>query len=162
MLETIGHRDSLAKFMGLLVKAWIFFDSNEEKKGRTTLAAAFAMARAGKYIPGSDLPRVTAFLCAKALEYNIETEHVKKVIKTRSLAPGEKALHLETWPRPVHIRTLGRFEICRQGQPVSFPRKPKQKPLEMLKALISLGGGPVSQDRIADILWPDMDGDKAA
>lgn len=160
--DIVQNPDSLLHYMTLMVKSWISFDSNDEKTGRKILEEALALGRTRRYVPvGSDIPKVTAFLCAKALEYGIETEYVQWIIKAKELVPQGPAIHFEAWPRPLHIKTLGRFEIYRNGNIVSFSRKAQQKPIDMLKAIIAFGGRAVSKDLISDELWPDMDGDKA-
>ena len=40
-------------------------------------------------------------------------------------------------------------------------RKGQHKPIEMLKALIALGGRDVGETRLSEALWPDTDGDVA-
>jgi LuxR family maltose regulon positive regulatory protein len=62
----------------------------------------------------------------------------------------------------IKIYTLGRFSLLVGGAEVTFARKAKNKPLELLKALIALGGRDVRQDTLAEALWPDADADLAA
>ena len=64
----------------------------------------------------------------------------------------------EDW-RPIEIRTLGFFEILLRGEPLRFNRKVPKRVLQLLKALIALGGKDVTQERIADALWPESSGD---
>ena len=68
-------------------------------------------------------------------------------------------MHLKSWPWPLKIFTLGRFEMLKDGKPLRFSRKVQEKPLQMLKVLISLGGKEVGEDLIEDILWPENEGD---
>jgi two-component SAPR family response regulator len=68
---------------------------------------------------------------------------------------------LENWPWPLKVFTLGRFELLKDGQPIQSSRKIQQKPLSLLKALIAFGGREVKEEQIADILWPEADGDQA-
>ena len=51
--------------------------------------------------------------------------------------------------------------MVKDGNPIQFSRKVQQKPLSLLKALIALGGREVKDDQIADILYPEADGDAA-
>jgi DNA-binding SARP family transcriptional activator len=44
---------------------------------------------------------------------------------------------------------------------VEFGRKVQQRPLSLLKALIALGGRDVPEARLAELLWPEADGDLA-
>lgn len=62
----------------------------------------------------------------------------------------------------VDIYTLGRFSLVKAGQPLHFNRKAKKKPLYLLKAIIALGGRGIPKEMVADALWPDSEGDKAA
>lgn len=53
---------------------------------------------------------------------------------------------------PVRIFTLGRFLIEVQGQPIRFKTKARRKPLELLKALIALGGDSVPIEALGESL----------
>src|SRR5690606_18222644 len=48
------------------------------------------------------------------------------------------------------------------GTPIQFAGKLQKKPLELLRALIALGGREVPESRLADLLWPDAEGDAGA
>jgi two-component SAPR family response regulator len=61
----------------------------------------------------------------------------------------------------VKVYTLGRFGLQADDHPVEFGRKVQRRPLSLLKALIAFGGRDVSEARIAELLWPDADGDMA-
>jgi len=71
-------------------------------------------------------------------------------------------LQLESWPYPVKVYTLGQFFLLTDFNSSSLNIKsvPK-KPIELLKCLIAFGGYQVSQEKIAETLWPDSEGDKA-
>lgn len=61
--------------------------------------------------------------------------------------------------KPLHIYTLGNFIIKRDGKPLSFQKKHPKKLLTLLKVLISLGSFNINQEKLADTLWPDSEGD---
>jgi len=84
-------------------------------------------------------------LCVKALEANIETKFVQRLIRTRHLVPDAPPIHLEHWPWPLKIYMLGRFALIRDEVQLGFSRKAQGKPLKMLKALIAMGGLEVSE-----------------
>lgn len=69
------------------------------------------------------------------------------------------SLYEEDRPWPVKIYTLGGFEMLLANKKAAFSRKVQQKPLDMLKAVISLGGENITEDQLTDALWPDADGD---
>ena len=100
-------------------------------------------------------------LFAIALENGIEQEQVHEIIRRRHLIPDASMSEIENWPWPVKIHTLGRFAIIRSGRPIVFSRKVQKKTLELLKAVIALGGEDVREEQITDLLWPDADGDSA-
>jgi DNA-binding SARP family transcriptional activator len=62
---------------------------------------------------------------------------------------------------PVKIYTLGQFSVVSGKNSVPLDRKGQHKPIEMLKALIALGGKDVGEMRLCEALWPDTDGDTA-
>ena len=104
---------------------------------------------------------VMVMLCCKALEAGIEVSYVQDLIRMRKLVPDKPPLEIENWPWTIKIYVLGRFEIVADGKPIKFTQKVQEKPLALLKTIIALGGRDVSIDRIADILWPDAEGDTA-
>jgi LuxR family maltose regulon positive regulatory protein len=65
------------------------------------------------------------------------------------------------WPWPVRIEVLGYFKLVVQGKVVSGRTKSQKKVLELIKAVIALGGKRVSATKLADALWPDAEGDDA-
>ena len=75
--------------------------------------------------------------------------------------PATPPVHLERWPWPIHILTLGTFTLLVDDEPVTFARKTQRKPLALLKALIALGANEVPEERLSEILWPDAEGDMA-
>jgi LuxR family maltose regulon positive regulatory protein len=106
-------------------------------------------------------PEAMIKLCCKALQHDIEVEYVQDLICRRKLIPEEPPFDIENWPWPIKIITLGRFVVLKNDQPVKFSGKTQKKPLAMLQALIACGGRDVPEAKIADILWPDADGDLA-
>lgn len=61
----------------------------------------------------------------------------------------------------VSVFTLGRFSLLLNGKPAEFGRKAPRRPLELLKAIIALGGREISTTSLMSALWPDVDGDTA-
>jgi len=60
----------------------------------------------------------------------------------------------------VHIQALGGFELSVAGRPLAAGLKPQRRPLELLKMLV-VACEPISAEQLADVLWPDSDGDTA-
>jgi hypothetical protein len=102
-----------------------------------------------------------ADLCVLALEHQIEIGFVRHLVRLRQLVPREPPLHLAAWPWPLEIVTFGRFEVLLDGSPLHFDGKSQKRPLALLKVLVAMGGHDVTEDHIADALWPDAEGDAA-
>lgn len=85
---------------------------------------------------------------------------MQDLIRTLKLVPGPLT-DTDKWPWPVEIRTLGRFEVLRDGKPIEYSRKIQKKPLDILKVLIALGAKEVREESITERLWPDSMGDDA-
>ena len=102
-----------------------------------------------------------ARLYSRALEHRIETEYVLGIIQQRALAPPEEARESDSWPFRYKIYTLGRFTLVKDGEALTFSGKAQSKPLDLLKALIALGGRQINTTLLSELLWPDADGDAA-
>jgi hypothetical protein len=161
---SIAHqtKSKNAQFLVLMAEALFALDQGNEALWLTSLQEALAIGREGKYLDANiDQPSAMARLFEKALEAGIEVEYVQSLIQRRNIIPEKPPLHLENWPWPLKISTLGRFELLKDGKPIRFSRKTQQKPLSLLKALIAFGGKEVREDQIMDALWPEADGDLA-
>ncbi len=118
------------------------------------LRAAFAAPRARQFYDSFDTnPRFGATMCALALEHDVESEFARRIIEVNAVAPPPEAG--ASWPWPVKIETLGRFELVRAGEPLRVVGKAQRKPRELLQTLIACGGRGVHKPRLADFLWPD-------
>lgn len=111
-------------------------------------------------VPGAQ-SEVLALLCARAMQAGIEEDYVRDVIKKCHLVPSGPPEELDRWPWPMRIQTLGQFRVQTKGKELAFRGKAQQKPLSLLKLLISLGGYDVPEEKLTDILWPEADGDMA-
>lgn len=168
--EPAGHLYGLARasgshlfeFTALLLDAQRALEENLEPQALASLAQAMAIGRKqGLLNTYCWLPRVMARLCAKALEAGIETDYVRTLIRQRALPPSEEARDLEVWPWPVKIYTLGRLSIFSNDKALVFKGKAQGRPLELLQALIALGGRSVPKEAVSEILWPTAEGDAA-
>lgn len=98
-------------------------------------------------------------LLLAALEESIDLDEVRRLIHLYRLpAPSPLA---EPWPWPIRVRLFGRFALEIDGAPAAFGRKVPRRPLMLLKALACFGGLEVPITKLADALWPDLDGDDA-
>jgi len=151
----------------LLSKAQFLLDRGDEvgdeAGGLDALREAMAIGRAGQYwnLFWWWLPKTMTRLCALALDARIEPGYVRELIRRRGLEPPPSMIAMENWPWPVKVYTLGRFGLVVDGKVLPSARKTRQKPLLLLKALIAIGGREVPEEHLAEVLWPDADGDLA-
>jgi DNA-binding SARP family transcriptional activator len=148
-------------FGALLTEANLLARSGDDAQARATLARALAMGREQGYLVTGPiwLPKVMSRLCAIALQHGIEPAYVERLIRKRNLAPP--TAEVEPWPWPVKVYTLGRFSVVVDKVPLRSQGKTQRKTLELLQALIALGGRDVDAMALAQALWPDAEGDAA-
>lgn len=96
-----------------------------------------------------------------ALRHGIETQLVREIIRRNRLQPKIPPLELDNWPWEVKIRGFGHCELLIHDVPVKFSRKAQKKPMQLLRALVAMGGSDVPETRIIEALWPDAEADAA-
>jgi len=157
-----GMNSLFLDFVGHLAEARLTMEQEDEAHCLEAIRGAMELGKRQDFANHQwGLPSVMARLCAKALEAGIEVDYVQDLIRKRNLFPDVAPSDIENWPWPLKIYTLGGFEIERDGKPVSFPGKVQRIPLLMLKVLIALGAKDVKEEDVADLLWPEADGDLA-
>lgn len=98
-------------------------------------------------------------LFSLALREGIETGLVKRLIREWHIPPASP---LDArWPWPLRIRALGRFDVQVSGAPLPVGRKAPKRLLELLKALVALGGRDIPMHRLADAMFPNQEADVA-
>jgi DNA-binding SARP family transcriptional activator len=73
----------------------------------------------------------------------------------RLVAPDDACAQ---WPFRLRVRVLGGFDLARDGEPMRFTGKTQQRPLDLLKFVVSLGGKDIDVETVMAALWPDADG----
>lgn len=128
--------------------------------------AAPVLARGWKLARETDLrhtlwllPKDGGVLCARALALDIEPRFVADVVRALAVEPPADAP--DAWPWPVKVRALGGFDLEVRGAPVVFAHKVPKRVIGLLQALLAFGGSEVGVERLADALWPELDGDAA-
>ena len=143
----------------LLIEAYVALRQGDEARGDALLAAGFLKARETGYLFWFRwVPEVLPVLCAKALEGGVQREWVCDIIRRFGIsAPGPTVKY---WPWPLRLMTLGRIVLARGDMSANLSKRAR-KPLELLKAIIVCGGHEVDTRSVAEMLWPDADGDAA-
>jgi len=145
-----------------LLDALYLFREDKPKAASARLRDGLAIAVAAGF--GNPIfwrPAQLAEIALEALQHDIETEHMRNLIRSHRLVPPRDRYIPESWPFPVRVHCFGQFRLLVDDEPVRMQNKAQKKPVEMLKALIALGGNGVGESRITDMLWPDTDADLA-
>jgi DNA-binding SARP family transcriptional activator len=100
-------------------------------------------------------------LCALALEYDIEVDYVKRLIRLHDLVPDAESPVIENWPYRIRINVLGQFSLTIADELLRSSGKQQRKPVELLQLLVAAGQRGLPLEQVVDTLWPDMDSDKA-
>lgn len=132
-------------------------DAGRNELAARRLAVALADYREqGRTVFLRHRPDVAARLADFSLENAIETEFMRELIERNSLTPPPGVG--SRWPFRLRIHVLGRFELVRDGQAMRFSGKTQQRPLDLLKLIVALGGEAVDAQQVMAALWPDADG----
>jgi DNA-binding SARP family transcriptional activator len=105
------------------------------------------------------VPETVPAVFAHALAGGIEVGYVQATIRRFGFAPP--AGMAGDWPYPLKLRVLGGFELVQDGIAIDVSKRFTRKPLELLKAIIALGGREIDPAALTDLLWPDAEGDAA-
>jgi LuxR family maltose regulon positive regulatory protein len=161
--KTLGYARAASSLTfehsGLLVKAYILLNSNQEQDGLAALREGLALARSTgqSVIAPSAMSWISSYLYSAALVHNIEVGHVRMLIRAFNIQPAQR--DVANWPWPIRIQVLGRFTVSCNDEPIRFASKTQKKPLELLRTLIALGSHAVNIENIITEVWP---GDPAA
>lgn len=154
---------TMLQTMSLVCRAYFALGRDGQDQGLAFLRKAFSLGRKQGYVNMLYWwrPKVMARLCVAALENGIEEEYARHLIRHRKLFPETPPVEITRWPWMFRIRTMGRFELTKDGEVVSLRGKIQHKPLALLKLLAGRGEVGLSEAEVDDILWPGSDGDRA-
>lgn len=153
--------DSNIDTIGTLLEAQINYTAGNEARGLELLTIGLAQARELGSTSFGYLPKnVLAQLFAKALVAQVETDYVHSLIHEHKLDPvyGREITGNTV---PVKIYSMGRFAVTVNSVPLTGKRNSQRKPVELLQAIVALGGRGVCIQRICDCIWPEVEGDAA-
>ena len=153
---------NMISFHSLIYQGFLYFEKGEKNKGIALLREGLAIGAKERYImmPYFDRPFMNRIF-SLAIEMEIEKDYTREFIRKNRLLPVHYKSSLKNWPWPVKVYTLGSFRIELDGTPLEEGRKSHHRLLNLLNAIICLGGADVPSHRLADSLWPEQDGDAA-
>lgn len=102
-------------------------------------------------------PSRVAQLCVVALEHQLETEYVARLVKRRRLTPLVSPLWLVRWPWSIQVRVLGTPLLIISGNANSNFGNAQHKPLELLRWVIVRGCKNVAVTDLIRDLWPNIE-----
>ncbi len=144
-----------------LLDAWQALRSGDEARCQEALRESLCLAKDERdRLRMRWYPKALAELLPMALERGIETDAARTLIRECRIIPSPHAS--DSWPWPLKVYTLGRFEVLLDEKPLGFGRKAPKRTLALFKALIALGGTDVPEQRLIDALWPEQEGDAAS
>lgn len=148
-----------------LTLAFIYICCDDKSKAKVIMESALLVAKKLSYNVHSWIGwrrDIMSTIWCFALDNHIEIDWVCALIKRVKLLPPLNQPVPEAWPFPLKLHTLGHFSVLVNDEPLKFVGKSQKKPLELLKVLVALGGHEVSEAKLAEALWPDVDGDTAS
>lgn len=125
------------------------------------LRQALKSGREGNFYGNLWLKRDTlARLCHLALANDIETDYVQRLIASLDIHALVPAWGYDNWPYRLRIEVLTGLHVKRLTPDGYQSVKLQGRGRQLLETLVWLGGE-AGQDRLADMVWPDADGDAA-
>ena len=158
---TARLKNRLLDFLACLTRAALAISRDREGEALAPLREGFAIARERGIMHWLWWePRLAAELCRVAFAADIESEFLRHLLQRRALLPDPPPYAVADWPWRWRIRALGPLRVeSAAAEPVKGGKA--VRPLELLSALVALGGEHVRIERLADALWPRIDSDYA-
>lgn len=150
------------RWIGNAVAAYAALLRDDEALALVRTHTAFAVAREHGFRAGPQLraaPELLPRLVQLSLAHGIEEDFAHDLVVRMRLRAPAGADH--RWPWPVRILVLGGWQVEVDGAPLPSSRKQSRRLLELLRLLAAHGAQGLAQERVADALWPDTDGDAA-
>ncbi|MEJ2508189.1 MAG: BTAD domain-containing putative transcriptional regulator [Gammaproteobacteria bacterium] len=126
------------------------------------LRKALGEGRAGTFFANLWLERDTfSRLCHVALAHDLETDYVRRLIAGAGLPALDPGWANAGWPFRLRVEVLSGLRVQELTVDGYRPVSVQGRGAQLLEALVWSGGQGVSQERLADLLWPDAEGDAA-
>lgn len=144
-----------------MTDAWLAYAQRNETRTIAALKSLLRIMSAEQvYFCFNWQPKILESLCLLAIEYDIEKTFAIRLLRRHRL-PVCPPTYLAQWPWPVRIYSFGPLTVIAEGKPIEHCCKSQKKILELLESLVLMGGRRVQCDQLAEMLWPDADGDLA-
>ena len=129
----------------------------DDANDATRLARCVALLKEAKNFTFLQyVPELVAEFAAAALAADLETGYIRELIRRRQLAPP--SADSKSWPWPIKVSAMGPFKLAAEGTQLRSSGKAQRKSLDLLQALIALGGHDVASSALIGYLWPSPEG----
>ncbi|MFB4202583.1 HTH-type transcriptional regulator MalT [wastewater metagenome] len=102
-----------------------------------------------------------SYLCALALAHDVAPDYARWLIRTRSLAPPADGALRRHWPWRCRIVVFDGFRVIVDGETRGESGRGRPLPRALLAWLVFAGPRGLSQERLAEALWPESGREKA-
>ncbi len=161
--EAAGFRSDNLLFMSHLQGAALAEAAGHHRFTSVYVRAALPIGARQRYFAVPWLRReMLARFCTLALAEGIEREYVRTLITALALPPPSQALPgAEHWPWSCRVRVLGSIRIQIGEEETGGDGKAAGTLEHLLLHLVAAGNEGGDVERLADALWPDLEGDIA-
>ncbi len=140
-------------------EAWFALEESNPERATSLLSQILPEAlKMGLVAFNGWRPEVMAKLFAHALRHRLEVELVTSLIHRFQLLPPAE-LSISEWPWPLRIATFGQFRLEVAGTDIDLSGSKHRRPCDLLKLLLTAGAQGITENSLAEIMWPDLDGD---
>ncbi|MDZ7788788.1 MAG: winged helix-turn-helix domain-containing protein [Halofilum sp. (in: g-proteobacteria)] len=146
------------RWIAALTRVHLLLEAGETHRARRLLRAALALGERRGYLrlPWWP-PEEIATLCSEALHAGVTSGFVRRLAASNGLDDWHPGGSVGDWPWPLRIHALDGVRVLADSEPVEV----SGKGAALLQLLATESTGTVDQARLTDMLWPDVDGDRA-
>ena len=149
------------KAICLMLYAWMAYKNHNFMMMIENISQAFLICENKNIRSYAFWPhKMIRALCAKSLKEGVHVKYATELIRIYDYQPAPDSGFDDTWPWPIKIYTMGRFDIIDYGVRLNLGRKTPKRCLELLKVIISSGKhNAASSDHVVEAMWPELDGE---
>jgi ATP/maltotriose-dependent transcriptional regulator MalT/DNA-binding SARP family transcriptional activator len=146
------------RWLAALSRAHLRLDAGETGRARRLLRAALAFGEHQGYLRLAWWPPAAiATLCNEALRAGTPPAYVRRLALSNGLHEWHPGRAIGEWPWPVRLHALGDLRVVVDGETLELGGKGAA----LLQLLATDSTTSIDQARITDLLWPDVEGDRA-
>jgi len=146
------------RWLAALTRVHLLLDTGATRRARRLLRAALAYGERHGYIRLAWWPPAAiATLCDEALHSGASPAYVRRLAASNGLDQWHPGGGVNDWPWPIRVHALGELRVTVNGTTLDLGGKGAA----LLQLLATENAEGMDQERVTDLLWPDVEGDKA-